>query len=116
MTGGEQEPRRPLDIQWSDRAKDDLAAIGDYIAADNPAAAMRWVERLVADVERAAEMPLAGRVVPEYADRHDIREVLRRTYRIVYRVRAEAIEVLTIFEGHRLFPEGVVRDALDDEG
>ncbi len=85
-----------LDIQWSDRAIDDLAAIDDYIAADNPAAAMRWVERLVADVKRAAEMPLAGRVVPEYADRHDIPEALRRTYRIVYRVRDDAIEVLTM--------------------
>ena len=78
MTGGEQEPRRPLDIQWSDRAKDDLAAIGDHIAADDPTATMRWVERLVADVERAAEVPLAGRVVPGYADRQDIREVLGR--------------------------------------
>ena len=116
MTGGVQEPRRPLDIRWSDRAKDDLAAIGDHIAADNPTAAMRWVERLVADVERAAEMPLARRVVPECPERHDIREVLRRTYRIVYRVRTETIEVLTIFEGHRLFPDGVVPDALDDEG
>ena len=114
MTGGTQEPRRPPAIHWSDQAKDDLAAIGDYIAADNPATAMRWVERLIADVERAAAMPLAGRVVPEYADRHDIREVLRRTYRIVYRVRDDAIEVLTIFEGHRLFPKGVVPD--DDEG
>ena len=116
MTGGEQEPRGPLEIHWSDQAKDDLAAIGDYIAADSPVAAMRWVDRLIADVERAAEMPLAGRFVPEYADRQDIREVLRRTYRIVYRVRAEAIEVLTIFEGHRLFPEGVVPDAPDEEG
>jgi len=116
MTGGKQEARRPLDIQWSDRAKDDLAAIGDYIAKDNPAAAMRWVDRLIADVERAAEVPLAGRIVPEYSDRHDIREVLRRRYRIVYRVREDAIEVLTIFEGHRLFPDGVVPDALDDEG
>jgi len=102
------EPTRPLDIHWSDRAKGDLAAIGEYIAADNPVAAMRWVDRLIADVERAAEMPLAGRLVPEYADRGDIREVLRRTYRIVYRVRDEAIEVLTIFEGHRLFPQGAL--------
>ncbi len=76
---------------------------------------MRSVERLMADVERAAEMPLAGRVVSEYAERHDIREVLRRTYRIVYRVRERAIEVLTIFEGHQLFPERIVPDALDDE-
>lgn len=107
MSGGGREQTRPLEIHWSDRAKDDLAAIGEYIAAD-PAAAMRWVDRLIADVERAAELPLAGRIVPEYADRGDIREVLRRTYRIVYRVRDEAIEVLTIFEGHRLFPQGAV--------
>ncbi len=86
MNGGDHEPGRPLEIHWSDQAKEDLASIGDYIAADSPTAAMRWVACLVADVERAAEMPLAGRIVPEYSDRHDIREVLRRTYRIVYRV------------------------------
>ncbi len=114
MTGDRQEPRRPLDIRWSDRARGDLDAIGDHIAADNPVAAMRWIERLIADVERAAEMPLAGRVVPEYTDCQDLREMLRRTYRIVYRVRDESIEVLTIFEGHRLFPTEAVPD--DDEG
>ncbi len=116
MTGRKSRPSPPLDILWSNRARDDLAAIGDYIAADSPRAAMQWVDKLIAAVERAAEMPLAGRIVPEYADRHDIREVIRRTYRIVYRVRKEAIEVLTIFEGHRLFPEGVVPDAPDGEG
>jgi plasmid stabilization system protein ParE len=108
MSGDDSEPHRPVEIHWPDRAKDDLAAIGDYIAADNPLAAMRWVDRLIADVERAAEMPLAGRLVPEYADRGDIREVFRRTYRIVYPVRDEAIDVLTIFEGHRLFPHGAL--------
>ena len=108
---GKKKAGRSLDILWSDRAKDDLAAIGDYIAADNPSAAMQWVEKLISDVERAAAMPLAGRIVPEYADRRDIREVFRRTYRVVYRVRDEAIEVLTIFEGHRLFPEEAIPDS-----
>ncbi len=105
---GEAGPRRPLAIRWSRRAKADLEAIGDYVAADNPSAARHWIERLIADVERAAEMPLAGRVVPEFAGRQDIREVLRGTYRVVYRVRTDAIEVLTLFEGHRLFPRDVV--------
>ena len=98
MSGVRRKPTRPLEIHWSDRAKDDLAAIGDYISANNPIAAMRWVDRLIADVERAAEMPLSGRLVPEYVDRGDIREVLRSTHRIAYRVRDEAIDVLTIFE------------------
>jgi addiction module RelE/StbE family toxin len=110
MSQGKREPSKPFGIVWSRRAKEDLAVIGDYIAADNPAAAMRWIDRLVADVEHAAEMPLAGRIVPEYADRHDIHEVLRRTYRIVYRVRDREIEVVTIFEGHRRFPEDAVSE------
>jgi len=35
--------------------------------------------------------------------REDIREVFLRTYRIVYRVREQAIDVLTVFAGHRRF-------------
>jgi len=110
MTGKKHDHRRPLKILWSHRARIDLLAIGDHIAADNPSAAARWVQRLVASVERASHMPLAGRRVPEYSDRQDIREMLVRSYRIVYRVQAETIEVLAIFEGHRRFPNGAVAD------
>ena len=60
----------------------------------------------MAAVERAATAPLAARQVPEIG-RIDIREVLLRTYRLVYRVSDDRIVVLTVFEGHRLFPEGV---------
>ena len=94
---------RPLGIDWTIRARDDLKAIGDYIARDNPAAADRWVSKLLTAVERTSAMPLSGRVVPELG-KEDIREVLLRRYRIVYRVAEKGIVVLTIFEGHRLFP------------
>jgi plasmid stabilization system protein ParE len=52
----------------------------------------------------AAETPLAGRVVPEKGDQ-EIHEVFVRNYRIVYRVGEDAIYVLTVFEGHRLYPD-----------
>ena len=94
-----------LSVEWTQRAVADLRAIDDYIAADSPAAAERWVGRLVAKAEAAARLPMAGRVVPEKG-RPDIREVFVRTYRIVYRVREGSILVLTVFEGHRLFPLG----------
>jgi len=100
-------------IEWSRRARADLIQIGDYIARDNPDAANRWVDLLIKDVERAAELPLAGRPVPEFAERQYLREVLRRTYRVVYEVRDRSILVLTIFEGHRLLPEAALSD--DDE-
>ncbi len=92
-------------IEWTERAVADLRAIDDYIARDNPAAAERWVAKLIATAEAAARLPLAGRVVPEKG-RADVREVLLRTYRIVYRVREHGILVLTVFEGHHLFPRG----------
>jgi plasmid stabilization system protein ParE len=98
-----------LSIQWSERAVADLRAIDDYIAADNPVAADRWGGRLIAKAEAAARNPMVGRVVPEKG-RTDIREVLLRTYRIVYRVRDDGILVLTVFEGHRLLPPGSTSD------
>jgi addiction module RelE/StbE family toxin len=96
-----------LAIRWSDRAKADLVSIGDFIARDNSAAAQRWVAKLIDTVEKAAKMPLVGRVVPEF-HRVDLRELIQGNYRVVYQAGAKVIDVLTIFEGHRLFPDGVV--------
>lgn len=88
-------------LRWTERAANDLIAIGDYIAADNATAARAWVEGLRQRAVKASKMPRTGRVVPEIA-RDDVREVFQRTYRIVYRVVDDGIVVLTVFEGHRL--------------
>lgn len=97
-------------VVWTDFALRDLERIDDHIAQDNPSAAARWVQKLIATGETAGAAPLTGRVVPEKR-RDDIREVLLRHYRIVYLVRDSRIEILTVFEGHKLFPqESVPRD------
>ena len=100
---------KSLTVAWTDRALSDLETIGDFIAADNPAAAERWVGMLMATAERAAGAPMAGRRVPELG-RDDVREVFKRTYRIVYRVQDDQLEILTVFEGHRVFPHDVGRE------
>jgi len=97
---------KQLSVVWTDRALSDLEAIGDFITADDPVSAARWLGVLMATAERAAGAPMAGRRVPEIG-RDDIREVLKRSYRIVYRVVGDRLEVLTVFEGHRLFPRDV---------
>jgi addiction module RelE/StbE family toxin len=109
-------PRQPkrrrakLDVAWTDFALRDLEQIDSYIAEANPLAAERWVQKLIATGESAASAPMAGRVVPE-KQRADIREVLLRHYRIVYRIRESRIDILTVFEGHKLLRE----EALPDE-
>jgi len=104
-----------MKLRWSRKAQQDLLEIGRYIARENRFAARRWVERLRQRARQAAEHPHAGRIVPEHS-RAELREVLLRAYRIVYLVGDDSIEVLTVFEGHRLFPTGVASDALDDGG
>lgn len=99
-----------MKLRWTRLAERQLAEIGRFIARDKPAAARRWVEMLRRRAAEAAEQPLAGRVVPEL-DREDLREMIVRGYRIVYRVTGDAIEVLTVFEGHRL-----LRSALGGPG
>lgn len=91
-------------LRWTRRAVSDLEEIDSYIAADDPVAAERWVGRLMEQASKAGWTPYAGRIVPELG-RVEIRELLLRSYRIVYRVTSEEIHVLTVFEGHRLFPE-----------
>ncbi len=88
-------------IEWTLRAEAELHAIGAFIARDKPMAAARWLEKIIDRVEAAAFMPGTGHVVPEF-DREDLREVHVKRYRIVYRVRPRSIQVLTVFEGHKL--------------
>jgi toxin ParE1/3/4 len=99
-------------VVWTDLALRDLERIDDYIAEDSPIAAERWVQRLISTAETVAAAPLTGRVLPEKG-RDDIREALLRHYRIVYLVRESHIDILTVFEGHKLFPEDSIPS--DDE-
>jgi plasmid stabilization system protein ParE len=41
--------------------------------------------------------------VPETPDR-DLREVIERPYRIVYQIAGDAVEIVTVHHGARLFP------------
>jgi addiction module RelE/StbE family toxin len=98
-----------LKLYWTETAKQDLLTIKRYIADDNPTAAKQWVERLRERARNVLHAPLAGRKVPELS-RDDIRELIVGNYRIVYEVFEDRLVVLTVFEGHRLFPEETVDD------
>ncbi len=75
-------------------------AIGDFIARDDPRAALKWVKKLMATARAAARVPFGGRRVPEL-QQEEVREVFLKRYRIVYRVTAHSLEVLAVFEGHK---------------
>lgn len=92
-----------MKLKWSTRADADLAEIGRYIGADDPPAARRWVDKIVAKALAASKTPGIGRMVREYG-LPEIREVNLRGYRLFYVVRRRQVVVLSVFEGHRLPP------------
>jgi addiction module RelE/StbE family toxin len=90
-------------ILWSPQALRDLEGIRDYVAADSPRYAALVIERIVHSVERLQDFPRSGRIVPERSD-PNVREVIVRPYRVVYRLRGDQAEVVTVFRASRLFP------------
>ncbi|WP_394754222.1 type II toxin-antitoxin system RelE/ParE family toxin [Crenothrix sp.] len=88
-------------LRWSKRSINDLIAIQRHIAQNNPLMARKWISKIRRRAKSAADMPMAGRVVPEF-NQKDIREVFLGSYRIVYRVREDDTLILTVFEGHQL--------------
>lgn len=86
---------------WSLQAIEDVEAIRTYVARDSEQYANLLVDRIIAAVDRLEGFPLSGRVVPEVGD-ESLREVIFRNYRIVYRLKPEIIEVVTVFHAARL--------------
>ncbi len=89
-------------VIWTRQALEDVEAIRLYVARDSDRYATLLVERLVMAVERAGRFPESGRVVPEVGD-PTLREIVHGSYRILYRLTREAIEIVTVHHGARLF-------------
>ena len=89
------------EVTWTDQAVEDVESIRAFIARDSPRYASLVAEHLVAAVERLGSFPRSGRIVPEFKDDR-LREVIWGSYRIVYRLLDDTIEVLTVYHGARL--------------
>jgi addiction module RelE/StbE family toxin len=90
-------------VHWTNTALGHLLAIYEYIAQDSQVYAQRMVDRLTRRSEQIAAFPLSGRTVPEY-EAEDIREMIERPYRIIYRIKPEQIDVLAVIHGAQLLP------------
>jgi toxin ParE1/3/4 len=81
-------------------AIESLRNLHGYIAKDSEIYASNFVQRIVLAVEKLTNFPRLGRVVPE-ADEETIRELLYQNYRIIYRIKGERVEILTVVQGSR---------------
>lgn len=97
-----------MKVVWTDRAKVRLRMIHAHIANDAPLVAPEVVQRIIARSRLIVAAPYAGRQVPEYR-RDDLREVLERPFRIIYRIWPDRIDVITVMYYRQLLPSDLTR-------
>ena len=86
-------------------AQMDLADIVRYIAQHNSDASARLGFELITRAENLASFPELGRRVPEFRQ-PDLREIICRSYRIIYRLNREdqRVQIVRFWHGARGFP------------
>ena len=87
-------------VDWTDPAWDDLAGIAEYIARDSEYYAAGFVQEMKEAAASLAEFAERGQIVPEFGD-PSIRELLVKSYRLVYRVSEKRVVILTLIHGAR---------------
>lgn len=90
-------------VAWAITARDDLEAIAEYIADDNPIAALKFVERLESRAASLKTAPLRGRIVPElrWHGVMSLRELIEKPWRIIYRIEGQEVHVISVLDGRR---------------
>jgi plasmid stabilization system protein ParE len=90
-----------LRIFWTERAKAHLRDILDVIAFDNQDAARNLTRKVFQRVDRLAEFPLSGRVVPEL-EGSPFRERVVPPCRVIYLIRDDTLVVLVVIRAERM--------------
>ena len=86
-------------VRYTPQAGRDLAEILRYIAFDNPAAATQTIERVERLVMLLGHVPFAGRRGRVAGTREMV--VPDLPYIVVYRVRRDAVEIVSVIHGAR---------------
>jgi len=84
---------------WTEEALGWLSDIGEYVAKDNPQAALKVVEGIYQKTQLLIEHPRIGAVYTDVFDR-EVRSLLYGHYRIMYELREpDIVYVLAVFHG-----------------
>ena len=91
-----------VQLNWTERAKEDIKSIAEYISNDSIYYAEKQVERFYQAVEILQAQPHVGRPVPEY-ELDALRQILVGKYRIIYKVvSAKQLDIITVHHSARL--------------
>ena len=92
-----------MKVVWSPLSVERTTEIAKYIALDDRTAAEKWIESIFNRVEQLESFLKSGVIVPE-TNREDIRQLVLGNYRVIYRISAEIISILTVRHDRQIIP------------
>ncbi|TFG20258.1 MAG: type II toxin-antitoxin system RelE/ParE family toxin [Promethearchaeota archaeon] len=72
-----------------------------YYEKTAPKFAQTLAKKIIYIIENLNQFPKMGRIVPEL-ENEEIREIIYRNFRIIYRFKEEILEIARIIHGSRL--------------
>jgi plasmid stabilization system protein ParE len=87
-------------VQWTTAAWRDLEQVADYIARDSRHYAASFVRKVRNTARSLDQFAERGRVVPEFG-RADVRELIVRPYRLIYRIHDDRVGIVAFIHGAR---------------
>lgn len=90
-------------VRWTQTAKDDLSAVADYIAAEDPQAALAVLDTLQQHAAALENHSEQGRIVPELRDAglSQYRELVVKPWRVLYLPGIDAVHVVAVLDSRR---------------
>jgi toxin ParE1/3/4 len=88
------------EVIWTEPALQEMDAIAEYIALDNPAAASHLIQEVLDKTERLEDFPQSGRIPPELPN-SIYREVVVPPCRIFYREDDKRVLILYVMREER---------------
>ena len=73
---------------------------------NSPTYGKQMVDKITRRSEQIADHPLSGQKVPEY-ESQDIRELIEKPYRIIYRIKKDQIDVVAVIHGAQLLSDKI---------
>jgi toxin ParE1/3/4 len=90
-------------VTRSRRVEQDLLRIADFIAADNPSAAARWLDEMDRTFNLLASFPTIGQDVSEI--RPGLRRFCQGQYLVFFEPTGEDLRIVRVLHGSRQIDE-----------
>jgi toxin ParE1/3/4 len=103
--------KKPFDVRWSETSENDLIAIVQYVADNDPHQAYEIFKRIEEGASSLRAFPDRGRIVPELLEQGvtQYRELIISPWRLIYRISENKVYVLSVLDSRQNVEDVLLR-------